>query len=150
MHVFAHSRDPHPAIKLWCQVPITKFKRFFQIEIYRISALWKANISKVELSMIKIGELLRKLLALRSCFFILPPGHLLPSSRDWRCNEAWREQTLAYPPVMCQQRLSYCTWELNFMMVSIWKKIKCFVYTIHISCDDPCFFSRLSKTVSIS
>ena len=26
LHVFAHSRDPHPAIKLWCQVPFTKSK----------------------------------------------------------------------------------------------------------------------------
>ena len=35
--------------------------------------------------------------------------------RDWRCDEAWREQTLVYPPVMCQQRLIYCTWELSVM-----------------------------------
>ena len=38
------------------------------------------------------------------------------SPGDWRCDEAWREQTLVYLPVMCQQRLSYCTWELNIMM----------------------------------
>ena len=37
------------------------------------------------------------------------------SPGDWRCDEAWREQTLVHPPVMCQQRLSYCTWELNVM-----------------------------------
>ena len=37
------------------------------------------------------------------------------SPEDWRCDEAWREQTLVYPPVMCQQRLIYCTWELNVM-----------------------------------
>ena len=37
------------------------------------------------------------------------------SPGDWRCYEAWREQTLVYPPVMCQQRLIYCTWELNVM-----------------------------------
>ena len=70
---------------------------------------WKANILKVELSMTKIGELLRKLWPLRSCFHILPPG-VLYSPGDWRCNEAWREQTLVYPPVMCQQRLIYYTW----------------------------------------
>ena len=34
LHVFAHSRDPHPAIKLWCQVPFTKSKTTFQIEMY--------------------------------------------------------------------------------------------------------------------
>ena len=42
------------------------------------SAFWKANILKVELSMIKIGVLLRKLWSLRSCFNILPPGALTP------------------------------------------------------------------------
>ena len=42
------------------------------------SAFWKANIIKVELSIIKIGELLRKLWSLRSCFNILPPGALTP------------------------------------------------------------------------
>ena len=36
---------------------------------------------------------------------------------DWRCDEAWREQTFVYPPVMCQQRLVYCTWELNVMTI---------------------------------
>ena len=39
------------------------------------------------------------------------------SPGDWRRDEAWREQTLVYPPVMCQQRLIYCTWELNAMLV---------------------------------
>ena len=71
LHVFAQCRDPHPAIKLWCQLPFTKSKTIVQIEMY-----WKANILKVELSMIKIGELLRKLWSLRSCFLILPSGAL--------------------------------------------------------------------------
>ena len=78
LHVFAHSRDPHPAIKLWCQVPFTKSKTIFQIEMYCIQYFFKTNIWKVELSMIKIGELLRKLWFLRSCFLILPPGALTP------------------------------------------------------------------------
>ena len=38
----------------------------------------KSKYIKVELSMIKIGELLRKLWSLRSCFLILPPGALSP------------------------------------------------------------------------
>ena len=38
------------------------------------------------------------------------------SPGDWRRDEAWREQTLVYPPVMCQQRLIYCTWELKVML----------------------------------
>ena len=37
------------------------------------------------------------------------------SPGDWRCDEAWCEEALVYPPMMCQQRLSYCTWELNVM-----------------------------------
>ena len=37
------------------------------------------------------------------------------SPGDWRCDEAWREQTLVYPPVICQQRLIYCTCELSVM-----------------------------------
>ena len=69
---------PHPAIKLWCQVPFTKSKTTFQIEMYCMQCFLKANILKVELSMIKIGELLRKLWYLRSCFNILPPGALTP------------------------------------------------------------------------
>ena len=63
--------------------------------------------------MIQIGELLRKLWSLRSCFLILPP-------RDWRCDEAWLEQTLEYPPVMCQQKLIYYTWDLNVMHKCFW------------------------------
>ena len=38
----------------------------------------KSKYIKVELSVIKIGELLRKLWSLRSCFLILPPGPLAP------------------------------------------------------------------------
>ena len=37
------------------------------------------------------------------------------SPGDWRYDEVWREQTFVYPPVMCQQRFIYCTWELNVM-----------------------------------
>ena len=78
LHVFAHSRDPHPAIKLRCQVPFTKSKTIFQIEMYCMQCFLKSKYIKVELSMIKIGELLRKLWSLRSCFLILPPGALVP------------------------------------------------------------------------
>ena len=78
LHVFAHSRGPHPAIKLWCQVPFTKSKTIFQIEMYCMQGFLEGKYIKVELSMIKIGELLRKLLSLRSCFLILPPGALAP------------------------------------------------------------------------
>ena len=42
LHVFAHSRDPHPAIKLWCQVPFTKSKKNFKLKCIVCSAFWKA------------------------------------------------------------------------------------------------------------
>ena len=71
-----NSRDPHPPIKLWCQVPFTKSKTIFQIEMYCMQCFWKANILKVEHSMTKIDE--RRLWSLRSCFLILPPGALTP------------------------------------------------------------------------
>ena len=78
LHVFAHSRGPHPAIKLWCQVPFTKSKTIFQIETYCMQCFLKSNILIAELSTIKIGELLRKWWSLRSCFLILPQGALTP------------------------------------------------------------------------
>ena len=53
-------------------------KQLFKLKCIVCSTFWKANILKVELSMIKIGELLRKLWSLRSCFNILPPGALTP------------------------------------------------------------------------
>ena len=40
------------------------------------------------------------------------------SPGEHRGDEAWREQTLVYPPVMCQQRLIHCTWELNVMQIN--------------------------------
>ena len=45
------------------------------------------------------------------------------SPGDWRCDEAWHEQTLVYPAVMGQQRLIYCTWELNVMIC--WNHYPC-------------------------
>ena len=39
------------------------------------------------------------------------------SPGDWRCDEAWRGQTLVYPVVMCQY--IYCTWELNVMTFNL-------------------------------
>ena len=46
LHVFAHSRDPHPAIKLWYQVPFTKSKTTFQIEMYCIQCFLKSKYIK--------------------------------------------------------------------------------------------------------
>ena len=46
--------------------------------MYCMQCFLKNKYIKVELSMIKIGELLRKLWSLRSCFLILPPVALAP------------------------------------------------------------------------
>ena len=89
-------------------------KQFFKLKRIVCSAFWKANILKVELSMITIGELSRKLWSLRSCFLILPPGALTPQgvegatkrdvSKHW-CTLQW-----------CASRgWVICTWELNSM-----------------------------------
>ena len=54
------------------------------------------------------------------------------SPGDWRYDEALREQTLVYPPVMCQQRFVYCTWELNsHVSVNNDRKFKCHDDVIH-------------------
>ena len=74
LHGFAHSRDPHPTLKLWCQVPFTKSNFFFQIEMYCMQCFMKTKYIEVELSMIKIGELW----SWRSCFLILPQGAPTP------------------------------------------------------------------------
>ena len=128
LHVFAHSRDPHPAIKLWCQVSFTKSKTIFQIEMYCMQCFLKSKYIKVELSMIKIGELLRKLWSLRNCFLILPPGALAPQgvkcavkrdvSKHW-CTLQWcasRGWVIAH-----ENWTSWCLWWLrsSFFLVTM-------------------------------
>ena len=112
--VFAHSRDPYPAIKLWCRVPFTKSKTIFQIEMYCLQCFLKSKYIKIRTFNDKNQWIIKKVMVLKK---LLP--HLATrgtySSGDWRCDEAWHEQKLVYPPVMCQQRLIYCTWELNVM-----------------------------------
>ena len=128
--MFAHSRNPHPVIKLWCQVPFTKSKTIFQIEMYCMQCFLKSKYIKSRTFsdknrwIIKKGMVLKKLLPHLATRGTSSPG-------DWRCDEAWREQTLVYPPVMCQQRLSYCTWELNVMpfsdQLAFWKILALYV-----------------------
>ena len=58
--------------------------------------------------------IIKKVMVLKKLFpHLATRGTYSPG--DWRCDEAWREQTLVCHPVMCQQRLIYCTWELNVM-----------------------------------
>ena len=114
LHVFAHSRDPHPAIKLWCQVPFTKSKTIFQIEMYCMQCFLNSKYIKSRIFNDKNRRIIKEVMILKK---LIP--HLATRSTyspgDRRCDEAWREQTLVYPPVMCQQGLIYCTCELNVM-----------------------------------
>ena len=114
LHVFAHSRDPHPAIKLWCQVPFTKSKTMFQFEMYWMQCFLKSKCIKSRTFNDKNQWIIKKVMVFKKLLqHLATRGTYSPG--DWRCDEAWREQTLVYPPVMCQQRLIYCTWELNVM-----------------------------------
>ena len=112
--MFPHSRDPHPAIKLWCQVPFTKSKTTFQIEMYCMQCFLKSKYIKSRTFNDKNRWVIKKVMVFKKLLQHLAiRGTYSPG--DWRCDEAWREQTLVYPPVMCQQRLIYCTWALNVM-----------------------------------
>ena len=112
--MFAHSRDPHPAIKLWCQVPFTKSKTTFQIEMYCMQCFLKSKYIKSRTFNDKNRWIIKKVMVFKKLLqHLATRGTYSPG--DWRCDEAWREQTLVYPPVICQQRLIYCTWELNVM-----------------------------------
>ena len=107
LHVFAQNRGPHPAIKLWCQVPFTKSKTIFQIEIYCMHCFLKSKYIKSRTINYKNRWIIQKVMVLKKLLpHVATRGTYSPG--DWRCDEAWREQTLVYPPVMCQQRLSCC------------------------------------------
>ena len=116
--MFAHSKDPHPAIKLWCQVPFTKSKTMFQFEMYWMQCFLKSKCIKSRTFNDKNRWIIKKVMVFKKLLqHLATRGTYSPG--DWRCDEAWREQTLVYPPVMCQQRLIYCTWELNVMLGNI-------------------------------
>ena len=118
LHVFAHSRGPHPAIKLWCQVPFTKSKTTFHIEIYCIQCFLKNKYIKSRNFNDKNRWVIKKVMVFKKVLqHLATRGTYSPG--DWKCDEAWREQTLVYHPVMCQQRLIYCTWELNIMLNNV-------------------------------
>ena len=120
--MFAHSRDPHPAIKLWCQVPFTKSKTTFQIKMYCMQCFLKSIYIENRTFNDKNRRIIKKVMVFKK-LLQHPATRGTYSPGDWRCDEAWRAQTLVYPPVMCQQRLIYCTWELNVMADDIFKCI---------------------------
>ena len=116
--MFAHSRDPHPAIKLWCQVHLTKSKTTFQIEMYCMQCFLKSEYIKNRTVNDKNRWIIKKVMVFKKLLqHLATRGTYSPG--DWGCDEAWREQTLVYPPVMCRQGLIYCTWELNVMAIRL-------------------------------
>ena len=126
LHVFVNSRNPHPAIKLWCQVPFTKSKTTFQIEMYCMQCLLKSIYIESRTFNDKNRWIIKKVMVFKK--LLQHPGTRgTYSPGDWRCDEAWRAQTLVYPPVMCQQRLICCTWELNIMDITSYSVNKMFV-----------------------
>ena len=112
--MFTHSRDPHPAMKLGCQVPFPKSKTTSQIEMYCMQCFLKSKCIKSRTFNDKNRWIIKKVMVFKKLLqHLATRGTYSPG--DWRCDEAWREQTLVYPPVMCLQRLINCTWELNVM-----------------------------------
>ena len=133
LHVFAQNRGPHPAIKLWCQVPFTKSKTIFQIEIYCMHCFLKSKYIKSRTINYKNRWIIQKVMVLKKLLpHVATRGTYSPG--DWRCDEAWREQTLVYPPVMCQQRLSYCTWELSVMSFGCRERLSCWTSVRQVIC----------------
>ena len=96
-----------------------QIKNNFQIQMHCIQCFLKSKYIKSRTFNDKNRWIIKKVLSLKK---LLP--HLATrgtySPGDWRCDEAWREQTLVYHLVMCQQRLSYCTSELNVMSGRRW------------------------------
>ena len=140
--MFAHSREPHPAIKLWCQVPFTKSKTIVQIEMYCMQCFLKSKYIKRRTFNDKNRWIIKKIMVLKKLLpHLATRGTYCPG--DWRFGEAWREPTLVYPPVMCQQRLIYCTWEFNVIQClnfefhticgNVWNRAMCIVIYCHVS-----------------
>ena len=106
---------PTSCHEIMVSLPFTKSKTIFQIDMFCMQCFLKSKFIKSRTFNDKNRWIIKKVMVLKK---LLP--HLATrgpySPGGWRCDEAWREQTFVYPPVMCQQRLSYCTWELNVML----------------------------------
>ena len=96
-----------PAIKLWYQVPFTKSKTIFQIEMYCMQCFLKSKYIKSRTFNDNNRSIIKKIMVLKKVLPHLATRDTTPG--DCMCDEASREKTLVYPPVMCQQRLGYCT-----------------------------------------
>ena len=99
-------------------------KQFFKLKCIVFRAFRKADIFKVELSMIKICEFLRKLWYLRSGFLILPPGALLHGglkvwwsvthTLQWCASRGW---------VIAHENLTSCTFQTRDAII----RLRCFL-----------------------
>ena len=101
---------------------MTNRKQFFKLKCIVYSAFWKANILKVELSIIKMGELLRKFWSSRSCFLILPPGALTPQGSEGTMKPEVRKHWCT---------LQWCASRCWFIAHENWTSCMLIFYAIH-------------------
>ena len=90
LHVFAHSRDPHPTIELWCPVLFSKSKIIFQIEMHCMQCFLESKYIKSRTYNHKNRWIIKKSYdpqeaASSSCH----QGHLLPWGLKVRWSMMW-------------------------------------------------------------
>ena len=150
LHVFAHSRDPHPAIKLWCQVPFTKSKTTFLNWNVLFAVSLKSKYIKSRTFNDKNRLIIKKVMVLKSCFLILPPGALTPqgtedarkrdASKHW-CTLQWcasRGWFIAHE--------NWTSWQFLYNL--------CYIYMLmlywHLCTSLACNVVNMSKTSCIT
>ena len=107
-------QGPTSCHKIMMSSTFHQIQTTFQIEMYCIQCFLKSKYIKSRTFNDKNRWIIKKVMVFKKLLqHIATRGTYSPG--DWRCDEAWREQTLEYLPVMCQQSLIYCTWELNVM-----------------------------------
>ena len=90
--------------------------------MYCMQRFFKSKYIKVGLSIIKIGELLRKLWSLRSCFNILPPG-ALPRGLKVRWSVTWANIGVPSKEVAAEV-------DLLHMRIERYARMHAFCYTV--------------------
>ena len=134
-------------MKLWCQVPFTKSKTMVQIEMYCMWCFLKSKYIKSRTFNDKNRWIIKKFMVLKKLLpHIATSGTYSPG--DWRCDKAWREQTLVYPPVMCQQRLIY--FPMRIERHDIWKSVNARKNIIKIIYNISNFKANYSLKLAIS
>ena len=78
-----------------CQVPFPKSKTTFQIEMYCMQCFLKSKYIKSRAFNDKNRWIIKKVMVFKKLLqHLAARGTYSPG--DWRCDEAWREQTLVY------------------------------------------------------